>query len=119
MKTQSASGILINGGAAMTKNTIKDAAQNVIGYSGIVAAPMGQHVNVPSQLPWFVYAVTKQVDQDAVQFAYAGTSWDSSTCSLGGMRMVIGIWIVGFPARRLKKFLFVICGTLELNFLCW
>ena len=66
--------------------TIKDAAQAQIGGTSGLAIPDGQTRSVASELPATLDIGAGSVDQDAIRFAYAGHSWDTSSgqCSIGG-----------------------------------
>jgi len=67
--------------------TIFDAAQKQIGQVLNQDAPAGQGVDVDGALPYVLIVTAQNVDADAVQFAYAGQTWDSNDqshyCSFG------------------------------------
>ena len=65
---------------------IKDDQGERVGELDYADAPGGQGVNVDSQLPLVLVVTAENVDDDPVEFAYGGQSWDSNSaqCSVGG-----------------------------------
>lgn len=91
-------------GAGGTSNyrfdiTLFDNNRVQIGRVLLADAPGGAGVGVTSALPWVLIVTAENVDDDPVQFAYAGSAWDSnsSQCSVGGYDSGSRNMDCGFP----------------------
>lgn len=78
-------------GAGGTSNyrfdiTLYDDNQVQIGQVLLSDAPTGAGVGVTGALSWAMIVKAQNLDDDPLQFAYAGSAWDSNSpqCSVGG-----------------------------------